>query len=41
MEAEPFRILLVEDNEADIYLMRKALESEGKGRSKRATKNVD
>ena len=27
MPAEPFRILLVEDNDADVYLMRKALES--------------
>lgn len=27
MQAEPFRILLVEDNDADVYLLRKALES--------------
>jgi len=27
MQAEPFRILLVEDNDADVYLLRKALEN--------------
>src|SRR5690348_4922584 len=27
MPADPYRILLVEDSEADVYLMRKALES--------------
>jgi len=29
MRAEPFRILLVEDNSADVYLFRKALENAG------------
>ena len=29
MRAEPFRILLVEDNDADVYLLRKALENAG------------
>jgi CheY-like chemotaxis protein len=27
MRCEPFRILLVEDNSADVYLLQKALES--------------
>ena len=29
MKGEPFRILLVEDNEADVYLFRKALRTAG------------